>query len=177
MRAFWVKHVINDEPFIENKTDRFIKNINRLHKALLMYIYDRKEPDFIINKLKDDAEWTTNYEELKNIAYMNLKKTGGMGEVNAPETIKKDGIDFIGWINAHKELISKQIEIIDPRIIVVMGNKYTQPAFKLVTEKYPLSSEALIFYAYHPKPRKSNEQFLRHFFEFNKTSFEKLCWI
>jgi|GEM_PF-3084421 len=164
--AFWVKRVINNDPEIKNRKERIIKSINRLHTALQQYMRSNYTCEHIISELKTDGEWTTNYDGLKNIAYINLKKTGGTGEVNDPKTIKKDGIDFIGWIDAHKELISKQIKIIDPKIIIVCGNQNTQPAFETICNEYPLSSDIVVLYAYHPSPRgKSDEQLLRDFFE------------
>jgi hypothetical protein len=54
---------------------------------------------------------TPKYEHLKEIAFMNVKKSGGLGSANSKSITKV--------VNEQKEYISKQIAITDPDIIIL----------------------------------------------------------
>ena len=172
-KAFWVKRVINKDPEIDNPKHPFIKNINRLHKALMMYLYDKTDNKTIINTLKNNNELVTNYDGLKNIAFINLKKTGGNGKLNAPETQQKDNINFSGWVNEHKKLLYDEICLIDPKIIIVCGGK-TQSAFEKIIKSCTLSDDITILYSYHPSHRCKAEVFLEKFLVKNEKELKSL---
>lgn len=164
-KSFWVKSMINKN----NEHHRFITNINRIYKALMMSLYNKLDNETIINKLKNNNELLTNYDSLKNIAFINLKKTGGKGNIDAFETQIKDNISFLGWVDEHKKLLFDEISLINPKIIIVCGKK-TQVAFRKITESYPLSDDITILYSYHPTSRFKAEKFINFFLVNNKKS-------
>ena len=111
---------------------------------------------------------TLNKEALKKIAFMNLNKRGGFGNIQ--------GEPFLKYIETYKDYIRREIEIINPDVIVWCGcntykKKYMDAIFdnKDVWKKkklIPDKNKVPILRMWHPSVRaKSMEKYLNKFSE------------
>ena len=96
-------------------------------------------------------------KSLKNIAYLNVKKTAG-------QTKTSDSVLYEAYAN-HKELLLQQVELCNPDIII-FGNTYKYFENDLGIEnseftrndslEYAINNNRLYIKAYHPAQRKAS---------------------
>lgn len=120
-------------------------------------------------KIESSFDEDANREALKKIAFMNLNKRGGFGGIQE--------VTFLNYLKTYKDYIRREIEIINPDVIVWCGcNTYDQEEYmdavfadKTVWEKKKLSldeKEIPILRMWHPSVRaKSMEKYLNKFNE------------
>lgn len=78
-------------------------------------------------------------DNLKKIAYMNINKRGGTNRTNATKLCE--------YANNHKDYITREIEIIDPKLIVCCGKL----VYEIITDILdPKSNNHKIIEVYHP---------------------------
>lgn len=96
---------------------------------------------------------------LKNAAYMNLNKRGGFYTLsNAPSGVKEN---FREYSIKYADFIIKEIEILSPDIICLMGiENYVAPS--LIHKISNLEKETRL-YKYHPSAHKSDFEKIRTF--------------
>lgn len=120
-------------------------------------------------KIESSFNEGANKEALKKIAFMNLNKHGGFGNIQ--------GENFLKYIETYKDYIRREIEIINPDVIVWCGcntykKKYMDAIFadKTVWKKKKLSlneKEVPILRMWHPSARQGRklEAYLNKFDE------------
>lgn len=119
-------------------------------------------------KIESPFDEKVNKEALKKIAFMNLNKRGGFGNIQ--------GETFLKYIETYKDYIRREIEIINPDVIVWCGcntykKKYMDAIFdnKDVWKKkklIPDKNKVPILRMWHPSVRaKSMEKYLNKFSE------------
>ena len=177
---FWVKKVIKGGACEWDANNYFIKSIMMLYT--LIDLYGKKTNKAIIDAVISDKYWNnTNYDRLKNIAYINLKKTGGGGNINNFDTVKKDGRNFSEWVSLHKTNLIDEIELISPQIIVILGVSNTKRVFNKNIKV--LCPNRIILYSYHPGYIKRNgngknksvlEKFAKYFLEQNESQLQRI---
>ena len=119
---------------------------------------------------KSEKALEKNKEALKKIAFMNLNKRGGFGNIQ--------GENFLKYIETYKDYIRREIEIINPDVIVwcacnTYKKKYMDAIFddkyKNVWQQKELvlnKKEIPILRMWHPSVRaKSMEKYLNKFSE------------
>ncbi len=141
---FWVKKVIDGD----YGSSKFVTGMNMFYKALQLYINSDLSVDDITVFLSDKKNIDrTDYSDLNNIAYINLKKTGGRGKINQKETKQEDGCSFNKWVEIHSCSISTEINHISPRIAVILGVKGWAVFDKNIKSHL---KETICLYANHP---------------------------
>ena len=112
--------VVNEEePNVRRRVKVFDTKVKQKEKIARMAYY-----------IFSEGKITSNYEELKNalsqVAYMNINKMGGGDSTNGKELDE--------YFDKYKEYIFKEIELLKPRIIVVMtkGSK----VYEELTKKF-----------------------------------------
>lgn len=119
-------------------------------------------------KIESSFDEDANREALKKIAFMNLNKRGGFGNIQ--------GENFLKYIETYKDYIRREIEIINPDVIVwcacntykkkymdaIFDNKDVWKKKKLIPDK----NKVPILRMWHPSVRaKSMEKYLNKFSE------------
>ena len=163
--GFFVKKAVLDNNLINTMTERkniarkLMNNINRIYRNTLEYI--------IFNNLNcnviDTSFETKDYRGLKEIAYVNMKKVGGHGEVNNPKTTKEDGCKFFEWVDYHKRIIALQINEISPRYVVLCGDDVKEAFDSILLKNELLKIHAKCFTSEHPLSRSTTEKFIGSF--------------
>ncbi len=162
--GFFVKKAILDKNYINNMVERkktgrkMMNNINRIYKNVLNYISNNS-----LDEVSDNNFNTEDYSVLKDIAYINIKKVGGYGNINDSHTVAKDGCVFWDWIDYHKELIALQINEIAPNYIVLCGNDVPNVFYNLLMKKDLIKIHAKCFLSEHPLSRSKTEEFIESF--------------
>lgn len=146
--GFFVKQaVLENYTYKFNRYERkYMNRLNLIYKCLTKRLGCKSE----------DA--ITNYRELKNIAYINLKKIGSGASI--------DKKIFYEWVDRHKELIARQINIIAPNYIVICGNNVHKAFYNSICDL--LSRKIDIYISCHPSAYMSNTNFIESF-DFDRT--------
>ena len=122
----------------------------------------------IINRVQDmQAILCAELENLtmQDISYMNINKRGGFDSCNY-NTLKK-------YYYKYKEFIIKEINIIDPNIIVfATGNNGIDIYNDLIADKDKINCKNIIFMS-HPSKRISNAEYLEEFEKQIKESLKR----
>lgn len=110
------------------------------------------DKDRIGRKIKKIAEKLSGKVDFKSIAYMNINKRGGLSKEN------KKIIN--AYLNTYYEFIKREIEIIDPKKIVVCCGKYDYVYDLKDKLAYDFGEDKLFFF-YHPSARCSKEKYIQ----------------
>ena len=137
---FYRKYVKNEE--IDNRSNQKEK-MGRIAYYLENIKDNKKDKDIEIIKENN------NYKDsLDRAAFMNLNKRGGANKTN-------DGCLY-SYIRKYKKFIEKQIELIDPKIIICIGTYRYLHSIGIINEH----NEKKYFDMWHtayPMPRKKDE--------------------
>lgn len=141
---FWLKDILlSGENHAETGSGtRYINGLAVICNAILN-----------VNNTTADKDWTN----LKKCAYINLNKRGGYSSCDDNALTK--------YVDHFKCFLKKQIDLIQPSIIVCCGDT----VFKMVRDILDIKDDRVKI-TYHPSCRKSYQNRISDFKKKNKTS-------
>ncbi|HHY81125.1 MAG TPA: hypothetical protein GX505_00365 [Clostridiales bacterium] len=97
----------------ESNAEDDIKNKNCRDRFWFQEIYKNNPDNIYVKRIFGIVNKIDSNATLDNIAYMNLNKHGGYGTTNKTQ--------FTNYVKTYNKFIRKQIEFLDPDIIVCFG--------------------------------------------------------
>jgi len=175
MKILWILKEANQDPEKGPHKD----DLTNYHRNVTTYKNWRRTYKMII-KSSYGLLNNKNYEDIPNesiitdvmsqIAYINVKKTGGTGKSN-------DNV-ILNAFHENKNLLLEQIEAIEPEIIINasgvedLSNTLATSHWKQVEGfKISKSKNAIIIHAYHPNQRTINHP---KYYELIKKSIDSM---
>ncbi len=135
--------------YIENKIENKIVDIKSNQKEkmgrIAYYIENKKNNKKDIEIIKEN----NNYKDsLNRTAFMNLNKRGGANKTD-------DGCLY-SYIKKYKKFIEKQIDLINPKIIICIGTYRYLKSIGIINE-YNEKKYFDMWHTAYPMPRKKDE--------------------
>ncbi len=160
--GFYVKEVAyTGDPKYYPNGKRFMDHLLLIYKYIIAYDMAKNNTatkldiNFVLNDL------SKNYNDLKEIAFINLKKIGGSGRLNYPETKAEDGVTFYQWVKYHRKDLINQINDINPKYIVLCSVPVQNAYNKQLSSE--IEGQIDIFNSYHPSIwNKKTEDYIKN---------------